>query len=150
MRTILMATILSFAMAGGVMAGTDYIDIGPLTGVGTNSSGTTITNTSRLVSGYVDAVMLDLSGVEATPTVNVSVVTSGYLPSRTILSTNSVLSDFTIYVRSPTRDTTGLASTAGEARIPLVQEALKVSVHSTAARATGVNARVYILYSDLP
>lgn len=147
MRTIIIAAILSLATSGGVMAGTDVIDMGQISNVSTGGSIAVTTNTSVAQDGYVEWVYVDLSGY-ASPTVNVSVVTSGASPSRTILAVTSLTADTLYTVRAPIVNTAGSAISNQGDKIPLAQDAIKA--WGSSPNSTGVNVRVWIGKSHLP
>lgn len=83
------------------------------------------------INGFVEGVFLDFTG-SSSFTATVSVVTgggSGAPPSRTILSKSAILADTYFPVRLIPTKTTGVAITANEdARIPLVQDTIEVTV----------------------
>jgi len=147
MRTIIISAILMLATASGLMAGVDPIDMGQISNVSTGGTTAVTTNTSVAQDGYVENVYVDLSGY-ASPTVNVSVVTSGALPSRTILAVTSVTADTLYTVRAPIVNTAGSAISNQGDKIPLAQDAIKAWASS--ANSTGVNVRVYLIKSHLP
>ena len=147
MRTIIISAILMFATASGLMAGTDLLYMGEISNVSTGGTTAVTTNTSVAQDGYVESVYIDLSGV-ASPTVDVSVVTSGAAPSRTILAVTSVTADTLYTVRSPIVNTAGSAISNQGDKIPLAQEAIKA--WGSSANKTGVNVRVWIYKSHLP
>lgn len=127
-------------------ASTDYIEFDTISNVGTNGAAVT-TNTSKRVDGYIDAVYVDVGGLSGL-TVDVSVVTSGYTPSRTILATNAITVDTWFYPRAASVNTAGTPVSGGTTRIPLVRDALKS--WGDDAIGTGVHVKVWVLYTDMP
>lgn len=116
MRT-LVCTLMSLLLAGVVYATPSGVEIAAAQAA-TNSATVITTNTSAVkVSGYVQAIIVDLSG-HATPTVDVDVVTEGVtMPRITLLSTNNATGDFTVFP-------SGLVGTM--APIPIPNERIQV------------------------
>ena len=137
-----------FLVAGLAQAEPDYVDVPQISNVATNGAVIT-TNTGTVFQyGYVQAVMLDLSGY-ASPTVDVDVVTkSSGVPAVTILSTNSVTGDFILFPRATPVTSAGLAVAGTTVPIPVPGEQIQVWLSN--ANSTGINAKVEIILDVNP
>jgi hypothetical protein len=119
--------------------------------IATNSATSGIvTNSYPAADGYIDMVIVDIAGTSTN--VDIDIVTkaaSGTGPSRTILSTNDMTADITLYPRIYSLNTTvgGNATTVEGTRIPLVSDTVQCWMQ---AETTGVTAQVWIILSETP
>ena len=103
--------------------------------------------TPLAMSGYFDAIILDLGGLNVA-TVDVDVVTVPSLgtgPSRTILSIDSVTADGTYFPREILDTTAGVDITGEPAMIPLAGDKIRLDVYDSQATTNGsVWIRAYL------
>lgn len=103
---------------------------------------------TRGVSGWVDTLVLDLSGY-ASPTVTVSVTASGPLGSRTIFSKADVTADATFPLRDIVCTQVGVDIANTPARVPLLDDILTFSIF--AANVTNsITGSAYLIMSQHP
>ena len=117
----------------------------------TTGSVASVTNDSPIaVDGWVEAIVVDLSGASS-PTVDVDVVTvssDGLGVSRTILSIDDITADAVYPVRDIAATTAGVDISNVPVKIPLLRSLIRVTMQG--ANVTNINAKVYVVESNVP
>ena len=110
-----------------------------------------VTNTKPdFLYGWVESVIVDVSGSANTGTVTVATVgtDSGLGASRTILSTTNQTTDAVYNPRLIVDTTAGVDIASTPCKIPLIQDKVRVTLYGFTS--TNTTAKVYLVISDTP
>ena len=136
---------MSFAGAGDI----DYIQIDVVDTVTNVASATTDTGTStRKVSGWIDTIIINLSG-HATPNVDIDITTTGILGTRTLFSIDDIAADGIYPVVDLATTTAGVDIAATPARLPMIGDIITVSVYDSDS-LTNVNVSAFFVIRPVP
>lgn len=117
--------------------------------VSTNTSDASSTNVSSgTFEGYIDAIIIDLTGASS-PNIDIDIQTTaggGTGASRTILSVDDVTTDTTYIVRLGAVDTGESTQTNSVGKIPFVRD--KIELVALDANKTNINCIAYIIFSS--
>ena len=142
-------TLCSMAFAGNPQVYT-FPDNGDSISCETNAAAA-ITNTSSIfLDGWVESVIVDLSGAANTGTVTVATtgVNSGVGASRTILSTAALVADTQYNPRLVVGTTAGVDIATNTCKFPLVQDKVRVTLYGFTS--TNTTAKVYLIIGNTP
>lgn len=139
-------TLCSMAFAGNPQVYTFTADITCET-----NAAAVVTNTSPIfLDGWVESVIVDLSGAANTGTVTVATTgtNSGVGASRTILSIATLAADTQYNPRLIVDTTAGVDIANTPCKFPLVQDKVRVTLYGFTS--TNTTANVYLLISNTP
>jgi len=143
----LFVLLVCLAIAGGVSAGTDELDIPSMTIV-TNTTAASTNVSEVALSGAIEAFVLDFSFASGANTATVAIATGyadGSAKQRTLLTATAVTQDTWCYVRNTNFVTTAngaMGATAGTAQEPFILVNEKIQMSAYALESTNGNPTV--------
>ena len=146
MRKHFITVLVALALVVPVLAADpSALETFTFSNLATNTASSNIT--TRAIGGYFNAVTIDLSGSETSPTCDVDVVTikggSGFGLAQTLLSVDDVTADTAYYPRLLAGTSVGGVATNYYVKYPLIQD--KLNVIFSNVNATGITATVHLI-----
>lgn len=147
---IIAATLLfvGFACAD---EGYDQVHLGKLTDVVTNAATVSAAKTTNgiPVSGVVESIVVNISGSEASPDIDIDIKTSAASGSKvqtTLFSIDDITADGVYPVRIPSVTTAGVTTgtTNSYAKIPLINDRIVLEAYDSNTNA-GINVEAWLV-----